>query len=208
MIDERNNMKNCDVEPEYSNDMTPLQQLDEQGMRGAIIANNVRAFILHAVLAFISVPFVWGPPFAAPLAFVCYSYFTYRYFKLIPRMNFLSVAGPGVVLLMVTTVCYILLSSDTLHTLLWQGQPPLDTIAYLPAMINISGLLTVFTLGFLLFGYQGFSYYQQIGLDVFIAAFVPSLLMYLGLCFKICEDKYRKKHGNRKRKQKLPPRIQ
>ena len=46
MTNERNNMKNCDVESEYSNDMTPLQQLDEQGMRGAIIANNVRTFIL------------------------------------------------------------------------------------------------------------------------------------------------------------------
>ena len=194
MTDEHNSMNNCDVEPGYSNDMTPLQQLDEQGVRGAIIANNVRAFILHAVLVIISVPLVWGPFFAALLALVCYPYFAYRYFKPTARMNALSVAGVGAVLLVITTISYLLYLSDGLHT-------------YFPAWVNLSGWLTMLTVSVFFLDYQYFGY-QQMGAGEFVAALVPSLLMYVGLCLKIDKEKREKRQGNRKRKQKLPPRIQ
>jgi len=194
MTDEHNSMRNRDAELGFSNDMTPLERLDEQGIRGAIIANNVRAFILHAVLVIISVPLVWGPFFAAVLALICYPYFTYRYFKPVARMNALSVVGVGVVLLVITAISYLLYLSDGLHT-------------YFPAWVNLSGWLTMLTVSVFLFDYQYFGY-QQMGAGEFVAALVPSALMYVGLCLKIDKEKREKKHGKRKRKQKLPPRIQ
>ena len=194
MTDERGSVKKCDAELGLSNDSTFLERLSAQSMWAAIIANNVRAFILHAVLVIISGLLIWGPPFAALLALVCYPYFTYRYFKPVERKNALSVAGPGIVLLAITTLAYFFYLPNALHT-------------NFPLWMNLSGWMTVWTMGMLLFNHE-ILVHSQVGLVDFPVTLVPSLLMYIGLCIKINKEKREKKHGKRKRKQKLPPRIQ
>ena len=126
------------------------------------------------VLAFITMPFL-----------AVYTYLGYRHLTPLPKLNFLSVLAPLVIFLMTGTLALTelpaqLLDNSSMYD--WQVSP----LSNLAAMINFSGNSIVMTSLIPLPALRGIPWVHSI--VAFIAAFVPSLLMYLGVRLNIASQ--------------------
>jgi len=158
-----------------------------------LLVNNLRTFLIHTVVVLICVLlaivmtsvagflpiFLWV---IGLLAVMClYVFFAYRYLVLLPKCNLLSVSCLTILLVILAIIIrpdflMINVGGDSAFGYLWSmdlllalNVPSVYVVGLVYGLLNISDLGRSSTF---------------IVIDV-IAAFVPSLLMYIGLCLKM-----------------------
>ena len=172
--------------------------------RSELLRNNLAACLMHivALIAFFALTMilyfmigmssinlvvhtVFVFAFAVIPMTVLYIHLGYRHLTPLPKLNFLSVLAPLVIFLMTSTLALTelpaqLLDNSSMYD--WQVSP----LSNLAAMINFSGNSIVMTSLIPLPTLRGIPWIHSI--VTFIAAFVPPLLMYLGIRLNIASQ--------------------
>ena len=146
-----------------------LEGLAQKGVWGAVLANNLRALVIHLLLVVVGTLLLllfgfYGEALMAVLALVGYPLLAFKYLERLPKFNFLS-----------TLVLFLLLSVYAgVYYLLSHGE-----VLLYAAFGNLPAVYLVYLSG--IFFPDPFAYLSAMML---VASILPSLLMYLGLCVK------------------------
>ena len=187
-----------DIGAEY--DFSGVKELKEKNLREdctigsrasvaeKLMDNNLRVFAIQAVVAAISyamliaggfifggggISFV-GAILSASAGLAVYMFLGYKFVRPIPKWNFLSVAG-------LALVFGAIFGFPFLQSLL----APHGHAAYSEfAVLNIAAIEAV-VFGYKFFGYNESQIFSRLHTVHLLAAFLPSLCIYLGLCLKI-----------------------
>ena len=181
--------------------------------RSELLRNNLAACLMHivALIAFFALTmilyFMIGMSsinlvvhtifvfvFAVIPMIALYIHLGYRHLTPLPKLNFLSVLAPLVIFLMTSTLALTelpaqLLDNSSMYD--WQASP----LSNLAAMINFSGNSIVMTSLIPLPTFRDIPWVHSI--VMFVAAFVPSTLMYLGMRFNIASQNKKLSEGER-----------
>jgi len=157
-----------------------------------LMDNNWRVFGIQAVVAAISYTLLIAGGFilggggisfagmllSAPVGLVIYVFSGYKFVRPIPKWNFLSVAG-------LALVFAAFFGFPFLQSLL---SPHGHAVYSELAVINMAAIQAVI-FGYEFFGYNDSQIFSRLHTVHLLAAFLPSLCIYLGLCLKIWQQK-------------------
>ena len=170
--------------------MVEEASIDSRKLLEGIAINNARSLAIHLVVSFVGFMLLMifgfvGMTVSAVLGLALYVCLGYRFLTPLPRFNFASVLGILFLLGAMFGIPYALslaspsVEDDLYHTLISLGQL---------GLFNLSAIEVINTIFVTFFGYS----HHEVGvpsppvqLTHFIAAFIPSLFIYLGLCLKV-----------------------